>query len=105
VNAYSVFSYISAAGDFAEDVAALSHEFGELVMDPFTDNKLAVRHTRGRRSLEGDANFGTYPTCAQGSLTISRTWCSSLFRAPAATSLANRSTFQGTNLAVCQNGS
>jgi len=106
VNAYSVFSYISAAGDFAEDVAALSHEFGELVMDPFTDNNSPCGILEVGDPLEGDANFGTYPYVRAGfTYHLQDLVLIPYFGAPAATSLANRSTFQGTNLAVCQNGS
>ena len=36
--AYSEFSYIGATGAFWPDVSALSHELGELVMDPFVNN-------------------------------------------------------------------
>jgi hypothetical protein len=106
VNAYSVFSYISVAGDFAEDVAALSHEFGELVMDPFTDNYSPCGILEVGDPLEGDANFGTYPYVRAGfTYHLQDLTLIPYFGAPPATSLANRSTFQGTNLAVCQNGS
>jgi hypothetical protein len=35
---YSDFTYIQRAGVFSQDVSALSHEIGEYVDDPFTDN-------------------------------------------------------------------
>lgn len=106
VNAYSVFSYISVSGDFAEDVAALSHELGELVMDPFTTNNSPCGILEVGDPLEGDANFGTYPYVRGGfTYHLQDLVLMPYFGAPPATALANRTTFQGTNLAVCANGS
>jgi hypothetical protein len=106
VNAYSVFSYISVSGDFAEDVAALSHELGELVMDPFTDNNSPCGILEVGDPLEGDANFGTYPYVRAGfTYHLQDMVLMPYFGAPLATSLAKRSTFQGTTETVCQNGS
>ena len=104
--AYSVFSYIGTPGAFAEDVAALSHELGELVMDPFTNNYSPCGILEVGDPLEGDANYGTYPyvhhdfTYHLQDLTFI-----TYFGAPAATSLDSRTTFQGKSLGVCANGS
>jgi hypothetical protein len=69
--AYSEFSYIGTAGVFAEDVAALSHEAGEWLDDPLTNNTdvPAACGTHGNDQQiqevgdpeEVDTNFGTFP--------------------------------------------
>jgi len=35
---YAMFTYIQTPGQFSQDVSALSHEIGEYVNDPFTNN-------------------------------------------------------------------
>jgi hypothetical protein len=108
-NVYSVFSYIGVPGEFAEDVAALSHELGELVMDPFTNTPSNCSDgglLEVGDPLEGDANFGTY-TYALGGFTyhLQDLVLITYFGAPLSTTLDKRITFQGTKLSVCENGS
>ena len=104
--AYSVFSYIGTPGVFAEDVAALSHELGELVMDSTTNNNSPCGILEVGDPLEDEANYGTYPYVRGGfTYHLQDLVLITYFGAPATTSLASRTTFQGTSLGVCANGS
>jgi hypothetical protein len=104
--AYSVFSYVGTPGAFAEDVAALSHELAEFVMDPLTNNESPCGILEVADPLEDDANYGTYPY-ARDDFTyhLQDIAFITYFGAPATTSLASRTTFQGTSLGICENGS
>lgn len=113
--AYSAFSYIQQSGDFAEDVSALSHEVGEYVNDPLTTNTDVPASCGPKGSsghiyevgdpLEGEAHYGTVPYRSGGSTYHLQDLVTPVyFGAPASTSVAGRRTFQGTSLAVCQNG-
>ncbi len=113
--AYAMFSYLKNAGTFAEDVSALSHEVGEYVNDPLTNNTdvplaCGPNGANGRVYEVGDplvntANFGNYPY-ELGSFTyhLQDLVTPVYFGAPTSTSLGGRTTFQGTVLSVCQNG-
>ena len=57
---YSVFDYIGKAGVFAQDVSALSHELGEWLDDPFTNNNSPCGIYENGDPLEGEANYGDY---------------------------------------------
>lgn len=104
--AYSVFSHIGTPGAFAEDVAALSHELAELVMDPLTTNESPCGLLEVGDPLKGEANYGTYPYVRDDfTYHLQHIAFISYFGAPATTSLASRTTFQGTTLGVCANGS
>ena len=99
------------AGDFAQDVSALSHEVVEYYNDPFTNNtdvpaSCSSNHLYGNGDpLEGEANFGTYPYALNGfTYHLQDLVTPEYFGAPANTSVNNWSTFQGTSLSVCQNG-
>jgi hypothetical protein len=112
---YAEFSYLTTSGAFSQDVSALSHELGEWMDDPLTNNT-DVPHscaTHGNQQqiyetgdpLEGGANFGDYPYTVGGF-----TWhlqdlvTPVYFGAPAKTSANGFVTFQGQSLSVCQNG-
>jgi hypothetical protein len=112
---YAEFSYITTSGAFSQDVSALSHELGEWVDDPFTNNTdvPASCGTQGNDQriyevgdpLEIDANFGDYAYTVGGF-----TWhlqdlvLPPYFGAATPTSVNGWTTFQGTSLSVCQNG-
>jgi len=76
LQAYAQFSYIGKPGAFAEDVAALSHEAGEWLDDPLTNNTnvpvLCGILGNGQQVLEVgdpeevDANYGTFPYTLNG---------------------------------------
>ncbi len=104
--AYSVFSYVGTPGAFAEDVAALSHELGELVMDPLTNNNSPCGILEVGDPLEDEVNYGTYPYVRGGfTYHLQDLALITYFGAPATTSLDSRTTFQGASLGVCENGS
>jgi hypothetical protein len=103
---YMQFSYISTPGKFAEDVDALSHELGESVMDPFTDNNSPCGILEVGDPLESEANYGAYPYVRDGfTYHLQDLVLITYFGAPPTTSLASRTTFQGKALGVCANGS
>ncbi|HSC17530.1 MAG TPA: hypothetical protein VLC74_01325 [Rhizomicrobium sp.] len=66
---YSYASYVDEAGSFSQDVSALSHEIGEWMDDPFTNN--AVNCTDNSIMENGDplenrANYGDYAYTLNG---------------------------------------
>jgi hypothetical protein len=108
---YAEFSYIQLAGAFSQDVSALSHEIGEYVDDPFTNNTDVPPACSSNHiyevgdPLEGDANYGDYPYTLGGfTYHLQDLVTPEYFGAPTTTSVHGWSTFQGTTLAVCQNG-
>ena len=107
---YSHATFITKTGTFAEDISALSHELGEWIDDPNTNNTVPSACGTGAvlevgDPLEGNTNFGTYPYTVGGV-----TWHPQdlvmlpYFGAPTATSVNGWSTFQGETLAFCSNG-
>jgi hypothetical protein len=111
VQAYSVFSYIQTVGTFSQDVSALSHEIGEYIDDPFTNNTDVPAACGAGAAyevgdpLEGDANYGTYPYALGGfTYHLQDLVTPVYFGAPASTSVHGWDTLQGTPLSVCQNG-
>jgi hypothetical protein len=103
---YSEFSYIQKAGAFSQDVSALSHEIGETVDDPFTNNPSPCGIYEVGDPLEDGANYGDVPyTVAGVTYNLQDLVTPTYFGAPASTSLLGWQTFQGQSLSVCQNGS
>ncbi len=102
---YMLFDYIGKSGVFSQDVSALSHEMGEWLDDPFTNNNSPCGIYEVGDPLEGEANYGGYPYTV-GTMTwhLQDLVQPPYFGAPASTSLAGRATFQGTTLGVCANG-
>jgi hypothetical protein len=120
---YSYFNYLTTAGGFTEDVAALTHELGEWMDDPYVNNSsqntppgtpasCATNDANNQNPLyevgdplEGNANFGTYAYTVGGF-----TWhlqdlvTPAYFGAPISTSANHAETFQGGSYSVCQNG-
>lgn len=106
VQAYSMFTYIQTVGTFSQDVSALSHEVGEYLDDPYTNNNSPCGIYEVGDPLEGDANYGTYPYSLGGfTYHLQDLVTPEYFGAPTSTSVHGWSTFQGTPLSVCQNGS
>lgn len=102
---YMVFDYIGTPGAFAQDVSALSHEMGEWLDDPFTNNNSPCGIYEVGDPLEREANYGGYPYVSNGmTYNLQDLAQPPYFGAPASTTLNGRATFQGTALSVCQNG-
>ena len=105
VESYAVFDYIGTPGAFSQDVSALSHEMGEWLDDPFTNNNSPCGIYETGDPLERESNYGGYPYVV-GTMTYNLQDLAQppYFGAPASTTLNGRATFQGTALSVCQNG-
>ena len=102
---YSMFTYITTSGVFSQDVSALSHEIGEWVNDPNTNNNSPCGIYETGDPLENEANYGDYTYATKGfAYHLQDLAFLPYFGAPAATSVNGFSTFQGTPLTVCQNG-
>jgi hypothetical protein len=107
--AYSHFTYIDHAGQFAQDVSALSHEVGEWADDPL------VVHVNGNNTpcgilevgdpLENGPNFGGFPYVLHGfTYNLQDLVTLPYFGAPTSTSVNNWLSFQHASLSVCSNG-
>ena len=102
---YMLFDYVGTPGAFSQDVSALSHEMGEWMNDPFTNNNSPCGIYETGDPLEREANYGGYPYVANGmTYNLQDLALPPYFGAPASTTLNGRATFQGTVLSVCQNG-
>ena len=102
---YMVFDYVGKSGVFSQDVSALSHEMGEWLDDPFTNNNSPCGIYEVGDPLEREANYGGYPYVSNGmTYNLQDLAQPPYFGAPASTTLNGRATFQGTALTVCQNG-
>ena len=104
--AYSHFTYIQTAGAFAQDVSALSHELAEWLDDPTTNNNSPCGIYEVGDPLETTANYGDYAYTANGfTYHLQDEATPVYFGAPASTTLGGYTTFEGTQLGVCANGS
>ena len=109
--AYSHATYISNSGKtvaFSQDVSALSHEIGEWLDDPLTNNtKLPAGcgiYEVGD-PIERDQNYGdTVYTLNGFAYHIQDLTLPTYFGAPASTSIPYNQSFQGLKFSVCQNG-
>ncbi len=113
--AYAAYTYIQKAGAFSQDVSALSHEVGEYVDDPDTNNTdvPASCGTHGNDTLiyevgdplEVEANYGDYPYKLAGvTYHLQDLVTPVYFGAKTSTSVNGWSTFQGTTIGVCAEG-
>jgi hypothetical protein len=113
--AYAYSTYVDHAGQFAQDVSALSHEIGEWMDDPLTNNTnvpLSCGILGNAQQIlevgdpeEGDANFGGHPYALGGfTYNLQDLVFVTYFGAPPATSVNKWATFQGVKLSVCENG-
>ncbi len=104
--AYSHFTYIQTAGAFSQDVSALSHELAEWMDDPTTDNNSPCGIYEVGDPLETTANYGDYAYTAGGfTYHLQDEATPVYFGASASTTLNGYTTFEGTKLGVCANGS
>jgi hypothetical protein len=103
---YSDASYITTVGAFAQDVSALSHELGEWIDDPYTNNNSPCGIFEVGDPLEGNTNYGGYKYTVGGvTWNLQDLALLPYFGAPTSTSVNGWSTFQGETLGVCANGS
>jgi len=107
---YAEATYVDHAGEFAQDVSALSHEVGEWIDDPLTVNYNGNNTPCGILEvgdpLEGNANYGAYHYVLHGfTYNLQDLVTLPYFGAPPSTSVNDWFTFQGESLSVCQNGS
>ena len=107
---YAHSTYVDTVGAFAQDVSALSHEVGEWVDDPLVANPNGNNTPCGILEvgdpLENEANYGAYPYTVNGfQYHLQDLVMLPYFGAPTSTSVNGWSTFHGTTLTVCQNGS
>ena len=66
---YAYTTYEDEAGSFSQDVSAMSHELGEWMDDPFTDNAVNCLDNSIMEvgdPLENNANYGAYPYLLNG---------------------------------------
>jgi hypothetical protein len=107
---YAYSTYITTSGAFAQNVSALSHELGEWIDDPNTNNPVPPACGSGAilevgDPLEGDSNYGGYAYTVGGV-----TWdlqdlvLLPYFGAPASTSVNGWTTFQGESVPFCSKG-
>ncbi|HME07211.1 MAG TPA: hypothetical protein VKG25_09170 [Bryobacteraceae bacterium] len=103
-------SYIGVAGDFAQDVSALSHELGEWATDPLVVNTNGNQTPCGILEvgdpLEGEANYGGFPYTVNGfTYNLQDLVMLPYFGAPTSTSVNGWLSFHDAALTVCSNGS
>jgi len=107
---YASSSYIPVSGAFAQDVGALSHEIGEWIDDPNTNNPVPSKCGSGAvlevgDPLEGNTNYGDYTyTVAGVAWHMQDLVFLPYFGAPTSTSANGWSTFQGETIAFCSKG-
>jgi hypothetical protein len=107
---YSHASYITTSGAFAQDVSALSHELGEWVDDPNTNNPVPAACGSGAvlengDPLENNANYDDYTYRVSGvNWHLQDRVFLPYFGAPTSTSVNGWSTFQGETLPFCSAG-
>ena len=107
---YAYSTYITTAGAFAQNVGALSHEIGEWIDDPGTNNPVPSACGSGAilevgDPLEGNTNYGDYAyTVAGVTWDLQDLVMLPYFGAPTSTSVNGWSTFQGESIAFCSKG-
>jgi len=102
---YAHFTYIDKAGAFSQDVSALSHETGEWMDDPFTNNPGCGGLLEVGDPLEGEANYGGYPYTLNGfTYNLQDLVLLQYFGQVPSTSVNGWWSFQNANLSVCSNG-
>ena len=104
---YAHFTYVDVPGVFSQDVSALSHEIGEWMDDPLTNNTQGACGglLENGDPLEGEANYGGYPYQLGGfTYNLQDLVFLKYFGQTPPTSVNSWWTFQGTTLSVCQNG-
>lgn len=92
---------------FAQNVAAMSHELGEFMDDPLTNNVVCGGYgiLEVGDPLENGPNFGGYNYKANGfTYTLQDLVMLPYFGAPPSTSVNSWTTFQNETLSPCSNG-
>jgi hypothetical protein len=109
--AYSHATYISNSASkvaFSQDVSALSHEIGEWLDDPQTNNTHLPSGCgiyEVGDPIEGNTNYGDTNYTLNGMVYhIQDLTMPTYFGAPASTSIPYNQSFQGLKFSVCQNG-
>jgi len=106
--AYSVTTYITKTGVFSQDDSALSHEVGEWMDDPETNNGVHCGIYEVGDPLEGGQPghpYGTWPYTVNGfQYHMQDLVLPPYFGAPTTTSVNGWSTFQGYTIGACSNG-
>ena len=102
---YNNAAYADVVGIFSQDVSAMSHELGEWMDDPFTDNRVNCPQDGNILEvgdpLEGTANFGGYPYKLNGfTYNLQSLVFMTYFGAPATTSANKWFAFQN-DIGVC----
>jgi len=112
--AYAHATYVDVVGAFSQNVSALSHEIGEWIDDPLTNNT-DVPSKCGQTGnlilevgdpLEGETNYGGFPYSLHGfTYDLQDLVFLTYFGAPTSTSVNGWISFQdNTSLTVCSNG-
>jgi hypothetical protein len=102
---YSHSTYVDSHGAFGQDVAALSHEIGEWMDDPFVGNKVNCydnNYLEVGDPLENRSNYGAFPYSLNGfTYHLQSLVFLGYFGAPRATSVHSWLAFQNDESGVC----
>jgi hypothetical protein len=102
---YAYATYVDSPGAFSENVSAFSHEIGEWMDDPFTDNDVDCADNNIMEDgdpLENNANYGTFPYTVNGfTYNLQSLVFIGYFGAPRSTSVNSWLSFQNDEQSVC----
>ncbi|MBV8799901.1 MAG: hypothetical protein JOY77_09450 [Alphaproteobacteria bacterium] len=102
---YAYATYETEAGSFSQDVSAFSHEIGEWMDDPFTDNSVNCTDNTLMENgdpLENNANYGDFPYTVKGfTYNLQSLVFIGYFGAPPSTSVNNWLSFQNDESSTC----
>jgi len=102
---YGYSTYETEVGSFSQDVSALSHEIGEWMDDPFTDNDVNCADNSLMENgdpLENNANYGGFPYVVDGrTYNLQSLVFIGYFGAPPSTSVNSWLSFQNDEQGVC----
>lgn len=102
---YAYTTYVDEPGSFSQDVSAMSHELGEWMDDPFTDNSVNCADNtllENGDPLENNANYGAFPYTVGGfTYNLQSLVFLDYFGAPPADSLNSWYSFQNDEAGTC----
>jgi hypothetical protein len=102
---YGYTTFVTEAGSFSQDVSAASHEIGEWMDDPFTDNRVGCNDNSILEvgdPLEGRANYGGVKYVAHGfTYNLQDLVYLGYFGAPRGTSVGKLLSFNKLEQSVC----
>jgi hypothetical protein len=102
---YAYATYETEKGSFSQDVSAFSHEIGEWMDDPFTDNSVNCADNNIMENgdpLENNANYGAFPYTVNGfTYNLQSLVFIGYFGAPQSTSVNSWLSFQNDEQSVC----